>query len=311
MPVPEEWILRFGGVCENPRLSVVIPFHRHDPSALLARLAHPPKGVEFILLDDGSGSADLLSRAITAAEALHTRTSIIVCARSKGRAEARNRLIAEALGEYVLFLEADILPDARDFISRWLALIEREHPRAAFGGLSVRQTQATPDTALHHDLFARSDCRSADERKHTPAWSTAAANLLVRRDLLAEIGFDDGFTGWGWEDVDWAIRATERASIVHIDNPATRAGLDDVDTLLRKCAEAGPNFARLARKHPRTVRRSASWRAARMLKRTPGRGALRSMFAWVARDPANAAPMALRRAAFKLYCASCSAEHLT
>ena len=51
--------------------------------------------------------------------------------------------------------------------------------------------------------------------------------------------------------------ARARTPILHVENPATHAGLDDVDTLMRKSAEAGPNFARLAAKHPQVARFSA------------------------------------------------------
>ena len=49
--------------------------------------------------------------------------------------------------------------------------------------------------------------------------------------------------------------------------------------------------------------------AARLLQRTPGRHRLRTLASWLAR--AKAAPLPLRRAALKLYRASCYAEHLT
>jgi len=83
-----------------------------------------------------------------------------------------------------------------------------------------------------------------------------------------------------------------------------------MDQLERKSAEAGRNFARLAKKHPRAVRRFAAYRAAVVLKFAPARNALRSFAASVAIDNAGLAPMPVRRAAFKLYRASHFAEHL-
>lgn len=309
MPALER-IVRIGARAERSRLSVVTPFHRDDPTALLERLAAAPAGVEFILLDDGSQSASLIARVAAASYGLKAPATIIVRQDNVGRAAARNRLIEEARGDYVLFLDADMIPDAPDFLVRWLDVIEREQPYAAFGGLSVDHARPTRDTAFHHDLFANSDCRTATERAQDPARFTATANLLVRHELLQQIGFDDSFVGWGWEDVDWAIRTAERAPILHVDNPASHIGLDNVDTLLRKSREAGPNFARLAAKHPDIVTSFPAFRAARMLKRTPGVGALRGVFGWIARDPLAATPMPVRRAAFKLYRASHYAEHL-
>lgn len=305
-----ERVIRLGCHRVTPRLSVLTPFHRDDPSALLQRLAHAPAGVEFVLLDDGSSSAHLLSNVVAALAPLAAPVTLIVLEQNAGRAAARNRLIEEARGEYVLFLDADMLPDSADFLARWLDVIQHDRPYAAFGGLSVRQTPHARDTALHRSLFAHSDCHSVATRARAPARFTASANLLVRRDVLQSVAFDDGFTGWGWEDVDWALRAARHAPILHVDNPATHTGLDNIETLMRKSAEAGPNFARLAHKHPKAISSFPSFRVAQALKHAPALKSLRAFFAWLARDPMRAAPMQVRRVAFKLYRATHYAEHL-
>lgn len=305
-----ERIITFGPPIAAPQLSVLTPFHRDDPSAMLARMANAPAGVEFVLLDDGSADIELLARVVTAASALNAPVRIIVRERNEGRAAARNRLIAEARGQYVLFLDADMLPDRPTFLLHWLAVTRCQQPDVAFGGLSLRHAQRTRDTALHHNLFAASDCRSLEERELAPAQSTASANLLVRRAFLDAHPFDAGFTGWGFEDTDWALTAARDTEILHVDNPATHAGLDTAATLLRKSAEAGPNFARLAAKHPRAAKRFAAHGAARALQLTPLRPQLAEACAWLARDPLGAAPMPLRRAALKLYRAAHYAEHL-
>jgi glycosyltransferase involved in cell wall biosynthesis len=307
----EERIIAIGPELQTPRLSLLTPFHRHDPSAMLALLQDAPQGVEFILLDDGSGSAALLTAVIAAAERLGGSVRMIVWGDNRGRAAARNRLIEEARGEYVLFLDADMIPDSPHFLKTWLGVLATQRPLVAFGGLSVRHAAPDRDTALHHHLFAHSDCAPARVRARRPAQSTASANLAVRRDFLATHPFDPNFTGWGFEDTDWALSAAMRAPILHVDNPATHAGLDDVPALLRKSAEAGRNFARLFHKHPHAVRGFTAYRAALLLKLTPARGLLRRIAGWIARDPAGLAPLSARRAALKLFRAAHFAEHLT
>ncbi|MGQ0534410.1 MAG: glycosyltransferase family 2 protein [Caulobacteraceae bacterium] len=310
MPATEQIVAVRSTASDAPRLSVLTPFRGHDPSALLMALADAPAGVEFVLLDDGSGSASLLAQVIAATETLGAPARIIVWGENQGRAAARNRLIDEARGDYVLFLDADMLPDSPHFLSIWLGIIDTQAPRAAFGGLSLAQARRTAETALHYALISRSDCRNARTRARRPAQSTATANLLVLRTFLGAHPFDAGFTGWGFEDVDWALRASHHAEILHVDNPATHAGLDDISTLMRKLAEAGPNFARLARKHPAQVSRFAAHRIARAVRATPARQAQRRLYSWIARDPLGAAPMRVRCTALKLLRASHYAEHL-
>lgn len=305
-----ERLICVGPATRETRLSILTPFYRHDPSQLIARLGKLPPHVEWVLLDDGTGSSELLARVREACEAARGPARIVVWSENRGRAAARNRLVGAAHGEYVLFLDADMAPDSSRFLQAWLGVIQTQRPFIAFGGLSVAQAPQSRDTALHRDLFARSDCLPARVRQRRPAQCVATANLLVRRDLALETPFDDAYVGWGFEDVDWALTASRSAPILHVDNPASHAGLDDIDALIRKGAEAGRNFARLAAKHPRQVARFAAHRAARLMRLSPMRRQLRALFAWLARDPVGAAPMALRRAAFKFYRVCCYAEHL-
>ncbi|MGE0742752.1 MAG: glycosyltransferase [Hyphomonadaceae bacterium] len=310
LTTPNERIVSIGAGAAAPRLSVLTPFYRYDPSDLLARFAHVPNDVEFVLLDDGSASAELLSSVMRAAEKLGAPVRIVVWEENRGRSMARNRLIAEARGDYVLFLDADMAPDDTHFLSIWRGIIHTQRPDVAFGGLSLARARSTPETAFHYSLFERSDCQPPARRMRRPAQSTASANLLVRREFLERFPFDHGFVGWGFEDTDWALRVAEHTEILHIENPATHVGLDSIDSLLRKSAEAGPNFGRLARKHPGKVTRFAAHRLARVLRRTPARRHLRKGLAWLARDPMGAAPMLVRRTAFKLYRITYYAEHL-
>ena len=263
-----------------------------------------------MLLDDGSASTNLLINVVRAAHEAHFPVRIIVREENGGRARARNRLLDAARGGYVLFLDADMAPRDPDYLARWIFLIGQEKVGVAFGGLSLEGVRANRETALHHATFAHSDCHGADARQREAALKVATSNLLVRRDILAAEPFDDGFSGWGWEDVDWALRAERIATIRHIDNPAAHTGLDSIETLLRKYAEGGKNYARLAQKHPQAVTRMQSYRAARALKALPGYRAVRTAFAWVARDPLGLTPMAARRAALKLYRAAHMAENL-
>lgn len=310
-PHHSESVVKTRADAPAPRLSVLTPFHRDDPTPLLRALAHTHAAgdVEIILINDGGGDAALFSRVLTHAERLPFAATLIVWGANRGRAAARNRLIEAARGAHVLFLDADMIPERTDFLDRWLDIIAAQDPAVAFGGFTVTP-QACAETKLHRALAARSDCRPAAQRAKSPAQFTATSNLLVRADTLRAVPFDTAFRGWGWEDVDWALRAAMRAPILHVDNPALHAGLDTVDTLLRKFGEAGPNYARLAAKHPDAVAAFRSSKAARVFQRAPARDRLKAAFEWIARDPFGVTPLTARCAALKLYRTAVYAEHL-
>ena len=146
-----------------------------------------------------------------------------------GRAKGRNRLARFARGGWLLFLDADMAPDSPEFLKVYLDLIAAHAPAVAFGGFSLDQAPDKAEHALHRRMALASDCASAEVRRDHPEKHVFTSNLLVRRDVFAAQPFDESFAGWGWEDVEWAMRVARHHWITHIDNTATHLGLDDAE----------------------------------------------------------------------------------
>jgi glycosyltransferase involved in cell wall biosynthesis len=289
-----------------PRLSILIPFHNDDPSALVAALlAQAPRDIEICVLDDASTDTTVFE-TLKAQSALEPRLTALRAAGNLGRSGARNTLMAQSTARHILFLDADMMPGGDEFLGLWLHEVEHDTP-VAFGGFIV-PTSGPADTALHRSLSAASDCHSASEREARPAEATTTANLLVRRDVLEAVTFDGGFEGYGFEDTDWALRVSRQFDIRHIDNPAVHLGLDADERLLRKAAASARNFARLISRHEAQAQSWPNLRAARLLGRIPFARAARFAYAGIAK--ARFLPMRLRVFGFKLYRAAGFAEAL-
>ncbi|HEY1753625.1 MAG TPA: glycosyltransferase family A protein [Caulobacteraceae bacterium] len=288
----------------SPRLSVLIPFYRDDPSRLIAALAAPDGVVEVVALDDGSHDPALAARAAEAVRAAAVPARFVRLAANEGRALGRNRLAAEARGRHLLFLDADMLPDAPDFLGRWMALIDAEDPPVAFGGFSLDQAPVTRDSAVHRALSLRSDCLPVEARRKAPEKYVFTSNLLIRRDIFEAEPFDAGFVGWGWEDVEWAMRVSRNHPIAHIDNPATHLGLAPAAAMAAKFEQSAANFARVVAAHGDIVSAYPSYRVAKALKRAPLRRLWRpwlKAFALAGAGPAGARAFALRLYRAALY----------
>ncbi|MFZ5669899.1 MAG: glycosyltransferase family 2 protein [Pseudomonadota bacterium] len=304
---PGEWTLdNPAWAAASPRLSVLIPFYRDDPCGLLRLLDREHAPAEIVVLDDGSGDADLALRVAETLEALRLPARFVRLAANEGRARGRNRLARHARAARFLFLDADMAPDRPSFLADWLALIEREDPAAAFGGFSLDQTPRTRANALHRAMALKSDCVPAARRALAAAKHVFTSNLLVRRDVFETVAFDEGFSGWGWEDVEWAMRVARRWPIVHADIPASHLGLDSAAVLARKYEQSAANFARVVGAHREVVESYPSYRVARMLKRTPLRPLWRPLLKAAAL--ADALPTAPRALALRLYRAALYAE---
>ena len=223
-----------------------------------------------------------------------------------GRASGRNRLAAQARGSWLLFLDSDMLPDGPRFLQDYLRLIEQAAPAVAFGGFSLDQAPARPEHALHRFMALKSDCTPADERRREPEKHVFTSNLLVRKDVFDAEPFDDGFVGWGWEDVEWAMRVAARHPISHVDNPATHLGLDPAPILVAKFEQSAGNFARVVARHPDIVAHYPSYRAARLLKAIPLKGLWKPLLRAI--GLAEGAPLGLRNFALRLYRAALYAD---
>ncbi len=265
----------------KPAVSVLIPFLRDDPAELLGLLdeeaASVDGAVEIVLLDDGTRDAALTARLADQIRAMALPVRLITLPANEGRSIGRNRLASAARGGSLLFLDSDMRPDHRRFLRDWADLAAREDPAVAFGGFSLLQAPTDARFAVHRAMAAKSECVPYTERAKQPEKYVYTSNLLVRRDVFDSEAFDPGFTGWGWEDVEWAMRVSRRFRVVHLDNAATHMGLDTVAALAGKYEQSAPNFARMAQRHPAIVAAYPSYKAARLLKRLPGLPKLRRM----------------------------------
>jgi glycosyltransferase involved in cell wall biosynthesis len=290
----------------KPRLSVLIPFLRDDPTRLLQALDAPFSDVEIVLLDDGGGDAALTARASQAVHALRLPCRLVSLDANEGRARGRNRLAANARAPALLFLDADMLPDSPDFLADWRVLVATENPPLAFGGFSLDQAPRRREHELHRAMALKSDCLSAAERRISPEKHVFTSNLLIRRDVFESERFDEAFAGWGWEDVEWAMRVSRRWPITHIDNTATHLGLDTAHGLATKYEQSAANFARVVARHEAIVSTYPSYRVARALKKAPLKQVWRPLLKAFA--CADALPVAPRALALRLFRAGLYAE---
>ena len=294
----------------RPALSVLIPFLRDDPTDLLARLeseaAALAGAVEIIVLDDGTADATLTGRLIGQINAMALPVRLISLPANEGRAIGRNRLASSARGGSLLFLDSDMRPDHPGFLRDWAALVADSDPAVAFGGFSLLQAPTDARFQVHRAMAAKSECVPQAERSRQPEKYVYTSNLLVRRDVFESEAFDPGFTGWGWEDVEWAMRVSRRFKVVHIDNPATHMGLDTVAVLAGKYEQSAPNFGRMVQRHPEVVAAYPSYRAARLLKRLPGLPLLRRAMRKGAET--DWLPVATRAFSLRLYRAALYAD---
>lgn len=290
------------------KLAICIPACREDASKLIRELSTLPeaKDCALLLYDDGSDDVDLERRHEAALAAFPGAKIHHVAAENRGRSHARNWLAAHAPADWILLIDADMLPDSPHFLQRYLAASEEAgQPALISGGRSVEQVTPAPDQRLHHAEALAAARADAETRRADPGLHVSGSNILVHRSVLEAVSFDEAFTRWGWEDIEWGLRAAGRFPVTHIDNTATQHVLDSDDRLLAKFAGSGPNFARLVSRHPGAGAHSSLLRSARRVKGVP-------LLAPLSRKVAAAGflPLTLRVAALKVFRAAAYAPYV-
>jgi glycosyltransferase involved in cell wall biosynthesis len=292
---------------QDVRLSVLIPFFKDDPADLLRHLGEQvPAGgdIEILLHDDGEPDAELNARITRILAAMGQPARLLTSQRNRGRSAGRNLLAEQARGDWLIYLDADMAPVHGDFIAQYRKLMDQDGADAVFGGYETVWPEAA-ELQLHAALSRTSDQNDAATRNRIGATAFCASNILVRARVMKAVPYDTGYTGWGWEDVDWAVRAAEQFKLGHADNPARHAGLEPADRLLEKFRIGATNYARLLERNPQLAELPGT-RAARFLSRIPGQSGLRGL--WAALTRAERLPLRWRTLALKLWRASWTAE---
>jgi glycosyltransferase involved in cell wall biosynthesis len=177
----------------------------------LARLKSPREPWEFLVIDNGcsDGTPELLAR-----HAWPAGWQVRVAREDKlGLSNARNRAVAEARGEYVIFMDDDETADP-DWLRAYERLIDAQHPDA-FGGRQVVLFEDVRPPWLRDELLgflgelSRADCIVPLTDPYT---SFYGGNFGFRKALVGRVGGFDAMLGrkgsdnTGGEEVDFYRR---------------------------------------------------------------------------------------------------------
>lgn len=293
-------------------LSIASPYFGDDPSVWVNNLVKNinSKNVQIILIDDGTNNDDLDKKIKAAISKWPGPALRIKLEKNLGRANARNLAIKYTIGEYILFIDADMVPFKEDYLDKYLEHAQRKSAAIIFGGFVNSIEKIDPDYELHFDLAKHGDCLPAKLRARRGAYAVASNNLMALKKVFEQEPFDINFKGWGWEDTEWAIRAVNKGfGLLHIDNEAIHWGLDNTQTMLNKYREAGVNLALMVKKHP-IANKFLAIKIANIIGKIPFHQKFRPIAQFIVIDKYKIIPIFIRRMAIKFWRASWAAQSL-
>lgn len=192
-----------------PRVSVIIPAHdaaSHLPETLASVQAQTFPDWEIVAVDDGSSDAtwSLLEQAGPRVKALRNE-------RAGGPAAARNRALAAASGELVVFLDADdlLLPS---YLARQIAHLEAARARGRRVGIVTCDAFLLDgeDYAPHTYLDMIRDPHRPITLERVLSRNPIYVSSLVPREVGESVGwFDEEL--FGTEDLGLWLKILERS----------------------------------------------------------------------------------------------------
>lgn len=226
-------------------LSILLPSYENSCLTLVRQLAEqaaliPKLEYEIIVVEDGGSNHDTIAADSVINSIPNCR--YLVQIHNRGRAAVRNFLASLARGEWLLFLDSDVVMVSNDFLLNYVDLI------CAYEGETIVADGGV--TALGNPVEMRHNLRFWYEYKAQPQHTVEArekrpyqcihtANLLIKRSIMEEEGFDERFTGYGYEDVLFGKRLQKaRIRIIHFDTPVGLDKFESNQRYLEKTEEA-------------------------------------------------------------------------
>jgi glycosyltransferase involved in cell wall biosynthesis len=246
-------------------ISLLIPVNDYDIVALVhsmkSGLDKVPEYCEILIGDDGS-SPEFRNKYLSL-EGDGVR--VIISETNIGRAAIRNRLALEAKGDYLLFVDADVmLPGtAEAYLLKWVPMINTA--RVICGGILYSDVApGDPDKILRWKYGRKREQRKALDRNRHPHDSFSSFNFLIEKSVFSKIRFNEELKQYGHEDTLLGYQLKKAGiDILHIDNGLMHEGVESNREFLNKTKLGIENLSQL---YDKVTDKSAFMSAVRMLR---------------------------------------------
>lgn len=223
-------------------LSVLIATYNWNAFSLVKelylQLAKQQIPFEIICIDDASNSdLNIKNEEINFLENCSFKT----LEKNIGRSSLRNLLAKKAKYNWLLFLDADVLPTSKKFISKYIGETEKNLAFVYLGGISYKEENSN---SLRWKLGKKGEEQTAQIRNENPFNYFFTANFLIQKSVFNAVLFDENLKKYGYEDLLFAKELEQKkVKIKHVDNPVFHLGIDDNTTFIKKTKLALENLS--------------------------------------------------------------------
>lgn len=226
-------------------LSICIPVYNFDVTELVDELHQQATELrypfEILIFDDRSHS---YFRKRNSTLACKSQVSYLDFDYNIGRSKIRNRLADYASGQWILFLDCDVVIDDPQFIKRYIDSLNQAP--VVCGGIKYGKRPIREELLLRWKYGVKREMKSVSKRQQAPYSSFMSGNFLIDYDVFHQIRFNEELSGYGHEDTLFGIELKKlKTPILHIENPSVHIGLDTSKDFLSKSEQGVINLTRI------------------------------------------------------------------
>lgn len=224
-------------------LSILIPTYNFDCTALATELQQQITAsnieAEIIVMDDASPQHE--TRKTNSIINKLPNGRLIQLENNVGIAKIRNLLADEAKYNKLLFLDSDVFPVNKNFVTSYIEA--SSYSDVVCGGLMFRSTPPSPQCTLRYKYGSQVETMSVEERMKDPYSEFRTLSFLISKDVFMNVRFNESFTKYGHEDTFFGKELGEKGySISHIDNPIYHDVPDTNEDFLAKTRRSIENL---------------------------------------------------------------------
>lgn len=231
-------------------LSILIPVYNFDVNNLIQILCNQSDElnipIEIICIDDYS---DNTFREKNRAIKNRKFVKYIELDKNIGRSAIRNKLASLASFDYLIFIDADTIPETNNFLKKYCDNIDQQ--TVVYGGRSYQKEKPVNSSYYLHWLYgSRREVKLCVERNKNPYHSFMTNNFMIPKSIFSSIQFDESLVGYGHEDTLFGLELKKRKiPVKHINNPMIHIGLETAEIFLSKSEKAVENLLRIYKKY--------------------------------------------------------------
>lgn len=219
-------------------LSILIPSYEYSIDRLV-NILHKQCilekiDFEIIVLEDSSSE-----NYISQNKAISSLTNCYYEVNQKnfGRTKTRQILAEKAKFDWVLFLDADVIPETENFIKNYISSLNKAST-IIFGGYKYEKNQPELSKVLRYKYGKEREEKSAEFRSKKPYQYVFSGNMLIRKSLFLEINYTENDKMYGM-DIYFAYQLFSRKILIHhIDNAIFHFGLENNEVFFEKSLQS-------------------------------------------------------------------------